>query len=370
VGVGGGIPGDGSSGDHRDVSTQAIIDEVLAAFHQRLAALDSALLKEPGTTQQLYEQVRSILEDVLVPLRRGDEPPPQSMAPTGQDRLLSVEVGTSRARASVHPMESLQAAGELFDVALPIIVRRLGLGGTEILSVSQRLHQAITDRIALASVPYVEFLLTKLHASREEERHRISRELHDRVGHGMALALQHLDLHRYFRERDDTRAEREFHAGLSSLNEALRTVQHMSTELRRSVGKDGVKAAMESYLKDNLPGGVRAWLEVTGDAKAMSPPVCEELYLIMREACRNAVRHGRPSELRLTMDVTKSAVTATVSDNGRGFSVAAPENQAGGGLPSMTERAELLNGRLQVRSAIGQGTTVTIWVPLSGSGTP
>ena len=370
MGVGGGTLGDGSSGDQQDVGTPAILEEVLSAFRQRLAALDSVLLKEPGTAQQLYDQVGSILEDVLELLRRGDEPPPPSMAPTGQDRLLSVEVGTSRARGSVHPIESLQAAGELFDVALPIIVRRLGLTGMEILNVSQRLHQAITDRIALASVPYVEFLLTKLHASREEERHRISRELHDRVGHGMALALQHFDLHRYFSEADSARAEREFQAGVSSLNEALRTVQHMSTELRRSVGKDGVKAAMESYLKDNLPAGVRASLEVTGDTKAMSPPICEELYLIMREACRNALRHGRPSELRLTMEVTKSAVTASVFDDGRGFSVAAPENQLGGGLPSMTERAELLNGRLTVKSAIGKGTTVSIWVPLSGSGTP
>lgn len=370
MGVGGSIPGDGSSGDHQHASTHAILEEVLSAFQQRLVALDSILLKEPGTTQQLYDQVRSILEDVLELLRRGDEPPPASMAPTGPDRLLSVEVGTNRARGGVHPIESLQAAGELFDVALPIVVRRLGLSGLEILNLSQRLHQAITDRIALASVPYVEFLLTKLHASREEERHRISRELHDRVGHGMALALQHFELHKYFSEVDGARAEREFQAGTTSLIEALRTVQHVSTELRRSVGKDGVKAAMESYLKDYLPGGVRASLEVTGDTKAVSPPICEEVYLIMREACRNALRHGRPSELRLTMDVTKSAVTASVSDNGRGFSVTSPDNQLGGGLPSMTERAELLNGRLTVESAIGQGTTVTIWVPLSGSGTP
>jgi signal transduction histidine kinase len=350
------------------VDTQAILDEVLSALRQRLVALDSVLLKEPDTARELSEQVRSILRDVLGLLGREDEHSLPLITPTGQDRLLSVEVGTSRARGSIHPIESLRAAGELFDVALPVIVRHCGFGGMEILNVSQRLHQAIMERVALASLPYVEFLLTKLHASREEERHRISRELHDRVGHGMALTLQHFDLYRYFSETDDARAEHEFQAGIRSLNEALRTVQHVSTELRRSVGKDGVKAAIESYLSDNLPDGVRASLEVTGDAKTLSPPICEELYLIMREACRNALRHAHSSELRLTMAVTESAVTAVVSDNGCGFSVAAPGTRIGGGLPSMTERAELLNGRLKMESAIGEGTTVTVWVPLSGGG--
>lgn len=368
MGVGGALPGDGSSGGHHEVDAQAILDEVVSAFRQRLVALDSALLKDPDAAQELFGQVRSIIGDVLGLLGRDDKDPAPSITPTGQDRLLSVEVGTSRARGGIHPVESLRAAGELFDVTLPIIVRRCGFGGMEILNLGQRLHQAIMDRVALASVPYVEFLLIKLHASREEERHRISRELHDRVGHGMAVALQHFDMYRYFSATDGARAEYEFQTGITSLNEVLRTVQHVSTELRRSVGKDGIKPAIESYLSDNLPDGVRASLEVTGDVKTLSPPICEELYLIMREACRNALRHAHSSELRLALEVTESAVTASVSDNGCGFSVAMSGTRIGGGLPSMTERAELLNGRLKVESAIGKGTTVTVWVPLSGGG--
>ena len=80
MGVGGGIPGDDSCDDQQDVGTQVILEEVLSAFRQRLAALDSVLLKEPGTAQQLYDQVCSILEDVLELLRRSDEPSPPSMA--------------------------------------------------------------------------------------------------------------------------------------------------------------------------------------------------------------------------------------------------------------------------------------------------
>lgn len=369
MGVGGNPAGDPPLGSRQDVDTEAVIDDVLTAFRRRLAGLDSALLQDALTSQELAKQVRSILQDVLGLPEPGDALPAHSIGPADSDPLLSIEVGTSRARRGIHPVESLRAAGELFDVALPVIVRSYRLQDLEILNVSQRLHESIMKRISLASLPYVEFLLTKLHASREEERHRISRELHDRVGHGMALALQHLDMHNYFSGTDDVRAEREFQAGLMSLNEALRTVQHLSAELRRSVGEDGIKSAISSYLQDNVPGDIDASLEITGDPKMLPPTISEELYLIMREACRNALRHAHPTEMRLTMAVTESEVTATVSDNGCGFRVKAPDTSAGGGLPSMTERVELLNGILTVESAIGAGTTVTVRVPLTNGGT-
>lgn len=353
---------------HRDVDAQAIVDEVLSAFRRRLATLDSPLLQDVGALRDLSEQAQSILEDVLGLLKPRDALGAHSISRADAGRLRSLEVRTSRARRGIHLIGSLQAAGELFDVALPIIVCRCAFDGLEILNVSQRLHQVIMSKIALASPSYVEFFLTKLRTSREEERHVISRELHDRVGHEMALALQHFDMHRYLSETDNARAKHELAAGIVSLDEAFRTVRHLSTELRRSVGNDGIKAAIESYFQDHVPGGILASLEITGDAKALSPPTCEELYLIMREACRNALRHGHPTEMRLTMMITGSVVTAAVSDNGCGFSVGAPATPAGGGLTSMTERVELLNGILRVESAIGEGTTVTVRVPLSGGG--
>jgi signal transduction histidine kinase len=359
VGLAGNPLGDAALASGEDAGNQAIIDEVLSALQWRLADIDSPLLADVLTFQELSEQVRAILLDVLEFPEPGDA-----------GRLLSVAVGTSRARKRIHPVESLRAAGELFDIALPIIAHRRGSNGREILDLSQRLHQSIMNRIVSAALPYVEFLLTKVHACGERERQRISRELHDRVGHGMALAMQHLDMFEYFSGIDSSRAEREFKAGQASLNEAFRTVRHLSTELRRSVGEAGLGAAIESYLRENVTGGIRSSAEFTGDEKLLSPPISEELYLIIREACRNALRHGQPSEIRLTMAITESEVTATVSDNGRGFTVGAPASPSAGGLLSMTERVELLDGILKVESAPGEGATVSVRVPLSGGRLP
>jgi signal transduction histidine kinase len=369
VGVARSPAGDAHPAGHQDIDTQAIIDEVLKAFRLRLASFNSASLEEVGASPELSEQVGYIFADVLSMLA-----PPDTLRVQPNSRPVSIgclflpDSGTIRANRGTYLIESLKAASELFDVALPVIVRRCGLEDLKILDVSQRLHRVIMDGLALASRPHVELLLTELDASREDERRRISRELHDRVGHGMALALQHLDLYRHFRRAANPRAEREFETGFTSLDDAFRTVRSLSTELRGSVGKDGVTAVIESYLRDHVPSasGITASLEITGDANSLSPPIGEELYLVMREACRNALRHGFPSEIRLTMTVSESEVTVAISDNGCGFSFGAPDTPGGGGLASMTERVERLNGNLTIESAIGAGTTVTARVPLAG----
>jgi signal transduction histidine kinase len=364
MGVGGSSAGDASLPSYQDADAQEIIDEVTRTFISRLAALNSALLQDADTLEQLYEQVRSTILEVLARTKSTIDPAPQSTSLGATGPFLSI-VGASRAYQGIHPAESLRAAGELFDVALPIIVRHRGFQGTEIPLVSQRLHQAIINRVALASLPYVESLLAKLHSYAEKERHRISRELHDSVGHEIALSRQHFDMYRYFSGNDREKADHEFMTGLSSLDEALRTVRHLSTELRRSVDRDGIQAAIDSYLRNNVPVGIQASLQIIGDAKILPASINEELYMIMREACRNALRHGQPSEIRLTMMITESEVTAAISDNGCGFSAGALDNPACGGMQSMTERVELLNGLLEVESTVGEGTTITARVPLS-----
>ncbi len=345
-------------------SKSAIIEEVLNQFRQRLAAQDNIILQDPDTTRELTRQAMSILVDVL---GRADTFAAASMAPAGEKRVLSIEVGADRARSEIHPIESLRAATALFDVAMPIIVSRQGLDAPRALAMSLTLHEALMDRIALASLAYVDLLRAKLHASRADERRRISRELHDRVGHGIALTLQRLDLHERFVREDAERAKREFGAAISSLRETLHTVRHLSGELRRSVGKNGLDGAIREYLRGNVPSEVQANLVVTGDVKALPPRICEELHLVLREATRNALRHARPTELRLTVAVTGSAVTASIIDNGCGFDMAAIGAAPAGGLSSMTERVESLHGKLELNSELGTGTAITLWVPLLGS---
>jgi signal transduction histidine kinase len=116
------------------------------------------------------------------------------------------------------------------------------------------------DRVTVAALSYVDFLMDRLQASRQDERRRIARELHDRIGHGMGLARQNLDLFQHYTKHDPARAPAKMANALGSLAEAMRTVQQLSAELRRSVGDAGLEPALRSYLRANVrPRSVRRW---------------------------------------------------------------------------------------------------------------
>ena len=113
-------------------------------------------------------------------------------------------------------------------------------------------------------------------------------------------------------------------------------------------------------------GDVR--LRVSGDESWASPAVVDEVFLILREAIRNAVRHGLPQRLLIGVALTPQELHAWVEDDGRGFVFTGWGEQVFGGvgLASMQERAALIEGRITIDSAPGQGTHVELSVPLPG----
>jgi signal transduction histidine kinase len=338
------------------------VREILDRYAHRLGAEGNALIRDPQSFDEVLRQARLIIGDTLA--RIGGQVGAAEPAPVGSE-FLSVEIGTIRAKTGVHPIESLRAAALLYEVALPVLLSRRGMGADDrVATVSVVLYEEVMDRIALASLSYVDFLVDKLRASRQEERLRIARELHDRVGHSMALTLQSLDLFQHYASHDPESAEPKLYEALTSLTEAMQTVQEMSAELRRSVDKAGAEDALRAYMRANVPPNVIATLDVRGDAKLLLPSVSEELYLILREATRNALRHADASEIRLRMEISDDTVVASVTDDGRGFQVETVLAMPTGGLPSMMERAELLRGDLSVTSRPSAGTTVRVTVPL------
>jgi signal transduction histidine kinase len=89
-----------------------------------------------------------------------------------------------------------------------------------------------------------------------------------------------------------------------------------------------------------------------------------QLFLAFKEALTNVVRHAGASEVRLSISVEKNQLSLTVSDNGCGFSSAAP-TVAMDGIANMRARIEKLGGRFEISGAAGSGTTVRFYVPLN-----
>jgi signal transduction histidine kinase len=343
-------------------------EEIVERLEERLLLLDSPLLADADVRDQLVAQVRSILAAAAVRLAAPAQPRTEPDA-----TALSVEIGSARASAGIHPRESLRAGALLFEAALPVVLRELGpaeqtADGIEAAALA--LHTEIMDRISVAAVPYVSLLLQRMHTSQFDERRRIARDLHDRAAHAVGVAMQQLDLHDAYATRDPAVAARRLHAARESLGEALDVIRGLAAELGSSPTEHGLDTALARYLDANVPPTIRVKLVSSPDVDLIPSEVSDQLYFVIREAVRNALLHAHTTELRVTLKVTDNVVFAAVEDFGRGLDTSAAVKASnfkgsGSGLTSMQERIELLGGVFALSSTPERGTKAEILVPLS-----
>ena len=198
------------------------------------------------------------------------------------------------------------------------------------------------------------------------ERERISRELHDRVAHSMGVAHQSLQLYDVLAKMDASRAAEKLELAKEMTKSALESTRNLSAELRRSEAESDLGAELRHLLDVAVPPGVQTDLLVEGDEAAVPGHVRGQLFLIMREAIRNAVTHSGCASITVGLELRPEKALGWVEDDGSGFD--ADGGFEGVGLRSMRERAALLNGALAVTSYPVRGTRVEVAVPLKGAG--
>jgi two-component system, NarL family, sensor histidine kinase DevS len=200
----------------------------------------------------------------------------------------------------------------------------------------------------------------------EEERSRLSRELHDQTGQALTALLLGLNAARRAETLADT------HAALADLDgivrEALTDVRSIAVRLRpAALDELGLAAALER-LAAAASAGSDAEVAVTttlGPEQRLPEEIETAIYRIVQEAIGNAVRHGTAARVDVTVVTRPDVVIATVEDDGAGFDT---ERVKDGrlGLVGMRERAALFGGRLEIESAPGRGAAVTVELPLDG----
>lgn len=215
-------------------------------------------------------------------------------------------------------------------------------------------------------------LLERLVHTQEEERRKISRELHDQLGQSLSALL--LDFQRHSPEIGE-RCEipPEVAASLERrIRELIDEVHHLAWEMRPSILDDyGLNSALQRYIEEVAknsqiqvdyqhlsPNGGRLpnWVEVT-------------LYRVAQEAITNVIRHSSATRASVVLMEQASEVMLLVEDNGVGFNP--PEVQSGSrgglGLRGMQERVSLCHGKLAIESMPQKGTTIRVKIPLNGT---
>ena len=212
-------------------------------------------------------------------------------------------------------------------------------------------------------------LLEKLIAAQEEERKRLSLELHDEMGQALSstlLGLTALENHpcaEGFRDRI-----REL-KGI--VIQALESIHNLSVELRpRALDDLGLVTALEHFLSDcSRRHGLRIDFQTVGIDNDRFPSYIETaLYRIIQEAISNVVRHAEASAVSVLLEKRAGSVVAVVEDDGKGFDPEEVFNlgdeRSHLGLWGMKERASMVGGTLIVESAPGEGTTIFVEIPV------
>jgi signal transduction histidine kinase len=224
------------------------------------------------------------------------------------------------------------------------------------------LNESIGRRLRQAVLGYTGYLLERVDQAHTDERRRIARDLHDRLGEGMSVALRQLELHEL--NAGATAPGSRVAAAKEALTEAMRRLRLVTFGLREEPVRS-LERALVAYI-DSAPIDTEVRLRVSGDEQWAPPTVIEETFFIIREAIRNALKHGTPRVVQIGVALAPHELHAWVEDDGCGFAASgdADRSVAGTGLTSMRERAALLGGRLTIASTPGRGAQVELLVPL------
>ncbi|MDP8944906.1 MAG: PAS domain-containing protein [Actinomycetota bacterium] len=199
---------------------------------------------------------------------------------------------------------------------------------------------------------------------RRAERRRIARDLHDIALQDLSGALQSLRL-THLRSRN-TGADLDLKEELEALGRATSGLRGAIYDLRYEKERPFVKS-VESLVELNrqlTPERTTALMIEDGFPEELPEEVSVELLRILREALTNARRHSGARNVEVRLRAESEALVAAVIDDGRGFHSAS--TRTGVGLVGMGERVEGLGGKIEVSSRPGEGTKVTVKVPLGG----
>jgi signal transduction histidine kinase len=199
------------------------------------------------------------------------------------------------------------------------------------------------------------------------ERTRIARELHDAVTQKLFSLRLTADATATLLDRDPARAAAELDVVRGLAAEATDELRAIVVGLRPvDLAGDGLAVALRKQT-DLLDRVHSASVRFVGDPVAgLTAARQEAAYRIAQEALHNALRHGNPANVTVTLSEMDGKTVLEVSDDGDGFDAdAAPDVKATHrlGLASMRERAHAAGGRLSVTSGQGEGTTVRLAVP-------
>jgi signal transduction histidine kinase len=229
-----------------------------------------------------------------------------------------------------------------------------------------RIHDALKEREARIAE-----LSAHLLKVQEDERKRISRELHDETGQALMVIRLYLGM---LEQATTART------GKAKIRETVGVVDRTVEGLRRIIGRlsplvlqelgliSGIRKEAKDLAKST---GVKARVLIPEDFGRLNPDVEAAIYRVVQEALHNVAKHAQAKTVTIQMERDDSRVHLVIQDDGVGATLGKPKanERQTFGLAGIRERIAMLHGTVKITSAKGRGTKLDISVPVTESST-
>jgi signal transduction histidine kinase len=270
------------------------------------------------------------------------------------------------------PKDNLTEDYQASQVQIAELEARLTQLAGQLLGANANLEREIADRKRTEdefrrSTDQLRELSARLQSVREEERTHIARVIHDELGQTLTgLKMDVAWLQRHLDRKQPALLEKT-QAMSDLIDSTIQTVRRVASELRPGILDDlGLVATIEWQLQEfQTRSGIQGKLISAPEETTLDADGSTAAFRIFQEILTNVARHAQATQVEVILEESASFLTLQVQDNGRGITESEIHSPKSIGLLGMQERARLRAGDVQFQGTPGEGTAVTVRLPLS-----
>ena len=227
-------------------------------------------------------------------------------------------------------------------------------------------ERARAEQQLRASLDQLRALAARLQSVREEERTSIAREIHDELGQACTAIKMDLALISRKATKRQTRLLAKVTSATQLVDGMIVTLRRIASDLRpRTLDDLGLSAALEWQAQEfESRTGIRCRITLPREPLDLDAERSTAIFRIFQESLTNVARHAHATRVEAHLERVSNDLFFEVRDNGKGFDTNGPGDKKTLGLLGMKERAMMMDGKFEIKSYPGQGTTVTVLVPL------
>ncbi|HEV8287313.1 MAG TPA: histidine kinase [Chitinophagaceae bacterium] len=200
----------------------------------------------------------------------------------------------------------------------------------------------------------------------EKERQRIAKDLHDGIGQMMSAAKMNLSAFESEIKFEDKEQQLAFEKIIQLVDESCKEVRNVSHNMMpNALLKSSLSSAIREFIDKLDHKKLQVHLYAEGLDERLDSNTETVFYRVIQECVNNVIKHAEATTLDISLIKDKEGISATIEDNGIGFSISDKEKFKGMGLKNIITRIEYLKGTVDFDSTPGKGTLVALHVPLN-----